>query len=73
MNLGEKVRWEGRRKILRYRDMAFVFVGRTVVTAYDIPLRATNTAMVNMVDKQIATIDYEWVAPAVIRDVRLNG
>ena len=73
LNLGEKVRWEGRRKILRYRDMAFVFVGRTVVTAYDIPLRATNTAMVNMVDKQIATIDYEWVAPAVIRDVRLNG
>ena len=73
LNLGEKVRWQGRRKILRYGNMAFVFVGRTVVTAYDVPLKATTMEMVNMVDKQLSTIDYAWVAPAIIRDVRLNG
>jgi hypothetical protein len=73
LNLGDKVKWQGRRRILRYQNMAFVFVGRTVVTAYDVPLRNTNAQMVAMVDKQIATIDYDWIAPAIIRDVRLNG
>jgi len=73
LNLGDKVRWQGRRRILRYQNMAFVFIGRTVVTCYEVSLQSTNAQMVEMVDKQIATVDYAWVAPAIIRDVRLNG
>lgn len=73
LNLGNKIRWKGRSRILRYQNMVFVFVGRKVITCYKMPVEMGVKAIVAMVDKKISTVDYEWVAPAVIRDVRING